>query len=149
MIPLGFGSNNPGFYFPELIASDVTVTNMRGVYSDDISGHIMYYIVAFARSRHVYVPQQLRGEWRSEGEGGPAIHLPETTALIIGVGGIGGSAAAAGSGLDATTKESPRRRGGAAAAGEQAREGPAAREEPEGAGVFVVADADREPNFKR
>ena len=84
---------HPSFYFPELIASDVTVTNMRGVYSDHISVHIMSYILAFARSLHVYVPQQLRGEWRSEGEGGPAIHLPETTALIIGVGGIGAATA--------------------------------------------------------
>ena len=84
----------PKFYFPELIASAVTVTNVRGVYNDHISEHIMAFVLAFSRGLHIYIPQQTRGEWTSAGEAGPATYLPEATALIIGVGGIGGATAA-------------------------------------------------------
>jgi phosphoglycerate dehydrogenase-like enzyme len=84
---------NPSFYFPELVASDVVVTNMRGIYSDHIGVHIMAFVLAFARHLHVYLPAQQRGEWGPGGEGGTSIHLPGATAVIIGVGGIGSEAA--------------------------------------------------------
>src|SRR6185295_12449129 len=46
------------------------------------------------RGLHVYLPQQQRREWRPAGrESGDVVHLPEATALIVGVGGIGGEAA--------------------------------------------------------
>ena len=51
-----FAGPQPSFYFPELVASDVTVTNARGVYEDHISAHIMAFILAFARNLHVYLP---------------------------------------------------------------------------------------------
>ena len=47
----------------------------------------MAFVLAFARGLHVYIPQQLRREWR--GRGTRVVHLPEATALIVGVGGIG------------------------------------------------------------
>ena len=50
----------------------------------------MSFLLAFARGLQVYIPQQVRGEWKS---GCPTIHLPEATALIVGVGGIGGETA--------------------------------------------------------
>ena len=41
-----------------------------------------------------YIPQQLRREWKkSPLETGDVVHLPEATALIVGVGGIGAEAA--------------------------------------------------------
>ena len=88
-----FAGPKPSFYFPELVASDVTVTNARGVYEDHIAVHIMAFILAFARNLHVYLPNQLRGEWDSLGEQGPAIYLPRATALIVGVGSICAEAA--------------------------------------------------------
>ena len=39
---------SPDFYFPELVASPVTVTNARGIYGDHISVHIMAFVLAFA-----------------------------------------------------------------------------------------------------
>ena len=39
----------PEFYFPELVASDVIVTNQRGIYNDHISAHIMAFVLAFAQ----------------------------------------------------------------------------------------------------
>ena len=84
-----------GFYYPELIAHPVVITNMREIYNDHIAAHIMAFVLAFARGLQVYLPQQQRREWRPvPRETGDVVHLPEATALIVGVGGIGGEAAA-------------------------------------------------------
>lgn len=83
-----------GFYYPELIAHPVAITNFREIYNDHIAAHIMSFVLAFARGLHIYLPQQLRREWRpAPRESGDVVHLPEATALIVGVGGIGGEAA--------------------------------------------------------
>ena len=82
-----------GYYFPELIASDITVTNIRGIYNDHISTHIMAFVLAFARGMHRYFRDQFEGHWRKGGEGSPSTYLPESTALIVGVGGIAVTAA--------------------------------------------------------
>jgi phosphoglycerate dehydrogenase-like enzyme len=83
-----------GFYYPELIAHPAVVTNFREIYNDHIGAHIMAFVLAFARGLHIYLPQQLKREWRPvPEETGGVIHLPETTALIVGVGGIGAEAA--------------------------------------------------------
>ncbi|MDP6702853.1 MAG: D-2-hydroxyacid dehydrogenase, partial [Candidatus Latescibacteria bacterium] len=82
-----------GYYFPELIASYITVTNIRGIYNDHISTHIMAFVLAFARGMHRYFRDQFEGHWRKGGEGSPSTYLPESTALIVGVGGIGAETA--------------------------------------------------------
>ena len=79
-----------GYYHPALIDSDVVVTNMRGIFSDHIGAHVMAFMLAFSRGMHVYVPQQLRREWK---KGAPTVYLREATAVIVGVGGIGAEAA--------------------------------------------------------
>ena len=84
---------DPSFYFPELIASPVTVTNVRGIYNDHISNHIITFVLVFSRCMQRYFPAQFRGEWVAGGEGSDSVYLPESTALIIGVGGIGGATA--------------------------------------------------------
>ncbi len=81
---------NPSFYHRPLVESDVVVTNTRGIYNDSIAAHVMGWVLTFARSLHRYHAQQLRKEWRP---GQPAINLPEATAVIVGVGGIGGEIA--------------------------------------------------------
>jgi phosphoglycerate dehydrogenase-like enzyme len=83
-----------GYYTPELVAHPVVVTNFREIYNDHIGAHIMAFVLAFARGLHLYIPRQLRREWRPEpGETAGVLHLPETTALIVGVGGIGAETA--------------------------------------------------------
>src|SRR6266481_4408948 len=83
-----------GYYYPELIAHPVQITNFREIYNDHIAAHIMSFVLAFARGLHIYLPQQLRREWRPAGrESGDVVHLPEATALIVGVGGIGSETA--------------------------------------------------------
>src|SRR5437899_10155846 len=83
-----------GYYTSALIAHPVVVTNFREIYNDHIGAHIMAFVLAFARGFHLYLPRQLRREWRPErGEESGVIHLPDATALIVGVGGIGAQAA--------------------------------------------------------
>lgn len=83
-----------GYYYPELIAHPVQITNFREIYNDHIAAHIMSFVLAFARGLQVYLPQQLRREWKpAPREDDTVVHLPEATALIVGVGGIGAEAA--------------------------------------------------------
>ncbi len=79
-----------GYYHQALIDSDVVVTNTREIYNDHISAHIMSFVLAFARGLQVYIPKQLDRAWSP---GYQTIHLPDATAVIIGVGGIGGETA--------------------------------------------------------
>src|SRR5215831_12428053 len=82
-----------GFYYPELIAHPAVVTNFREIYNDHIGAHIMAFVLAFARGLHLYLPRQLERQWRPEPLDTGVVHLPEATALIVGVGGIGAEAA--------------------------------------------------------
>jgi phosphoglycerate dehydrogenase-like enzyme len=74
------------FWFDELVQSDVIVTNFRGIFNEHVSAHAMSFLLAFSRNLHRYIPQQLRTEWTSVPF---KVYLPESTALIIGAGGIG------------------------------------------------------------
>jgi phosphoglycerate dehydrogenase-like enzyme len=80
----------PGYFHQALVESDVVVTNTRGIYYDHSSAQIMSYVLAFARNLHLHVPQKRRGFLQG---GYETIHLPESTAVIVGVGGIGGETA--------------------------------------------------------
>ena len=82
-----------GYYYPELIAHPVIVTNFREIFNDHIGAHIMAFVLAFARGLHRYYPQQLRREWLPAPRQTGIVHLPAATALIVGVGGIGAEAA--------------------------------------------------------
>ena len=82
-----------GYYYPDLIAHDLVVTNFREIFNDHISAHILSFVLALSRGLHVYIPQQMRREWKKPGENKGVVYLPEATALIVGVGGIGGETA--------------------------------------------------------
>jgi phosphoglycerate dehydrogenase-like enzyme len=82
-----------GYYYKELVAQPVVVTNMREIYNDHIGAHIMAFVLAFARDFQTYIPQQLRREWKPKPLDTGVVHLPGATALIVGVGGIGAETA--------------------------------------------------------
>jgi phosphoglycerate dehydrogenase-like enzyme len=87
-----FAAPPAGFYYPELIKHELVATNFREIYNDHIGAHIMAFVLALARGLQFYWPRQARSEWKSKAEK-PAVHLPEATALIVGLGGIGAEAA--------------------------------------------------------
>ena len=74
------------YMFPELAESDVTLSNMQGIYSDNIADHVMGYILMFARGFHIFLRRQLERDWAKEV---PVIHLADKTLGVIGLGGIG------------------------------------------------------------
>lgn len=79
----------PGYFFDELVAHPVVVTNFRGIYNDHVATHAVAMVLALARGLHRYARQQADGEWVRHLADSDVVHLPETTALVIGVGGIG------------------------------------------------------------
>ncbi|MFL2665105.1 MAG: D-2-hydroxyacid dehydrogenase [Dehalococcoidia bacterium] len=78
-----------GFYFDELINHSIVVTNFREIYNDHISVQILSYILSFAKNSHIYRDQQNNKNWEQLPESEHKIFLPESTIIIIGVGGIG------------------------------------------------------------
>ena len=52
----------------------------------------MAYVLAFARGLHVYMRRQHEHHWSSDPPA-PVVHLPDATALILGVGSIGAETA--------------------------------------------------------
>jgi phosphoglycerate dehydrogenase-like enzyme len=82
-----------GYYYPELVAHPVAITNFREIYNDHIAAHIMAFVLAFARGLHEDLRHQLRREWHKRPLDTGVVHLAESTALIVGVGGIGAETA--------------------------------------------------------
>src|SRR5262249_14812604 len=82
-----------GYYYPELVAHPVLVSNFREIYNDHIAAHIMAFVLAFARGLHEDLRHQLRREWHKRPLDTGVVHLAESTALIVGVGGIGAETA--------------------------------------------------------
>jgi phosphoglycerate dehydrogenase-like enzyme len=100
-----------GYYHPALVAHPVVVTNFRDIFNDHIGAHIMAFVYAFARGLHYYIPQQLHREWAKPPEDEGVIHLPEATALIVGLGGIGTEAARLAAAAGMTVLATDARRG--------------------------------------
>ncbi|MDA2938154.1 D-2-hydroxyacid dehydrogenase [Acidobacteria bacterium AH-259-A15] len=81
---------DPSFYHEALVRSDVLVTNFRGIYNDNVGHHAVTLLLALSRHLHRYVPQQLQQEWK---RGDAAVYLPDSTVVVVGVGGIGSEVA--------------------------------------------------------
>lgn len=77
--------------YPELIAHPVTMTNPRGIFSDDIADHVLALLLAFARRLPDLFRSQVRHRWDPESY--RPIHLPDSTVGIFGLGGIGSAIA--------------------------------------------------------
>ncbi len=94
------------YVFPELIAHECALTNMRGIYSDVIADQVMGYVICFARNLHLYIRQQVEARWepiggeseRTNFVSGPGaitgldrnhLHLSTHCLGVIGLGAIG------------------------------------------------------------
>ena len=81
------------FYYPEIIEHPVVITTFKGIFDDHIGAHVMAYLLAFARGFHYYIPRQFGARWEPDTRPEATVYLPESTALILGLGGIGGETA--------------------------------------------------------
>lgn len=80
---------NAGYYFDELIAHPTKVTNFREIYNDHISVQILTYMLNFTKHFNIYRDQQSERKYEVLESPNHDIFLPESTVLIVGVGGIG------------------------------------------------------------
>ena len=74
------------YMFPELVQSDVVLTNTRGMLGDLVAEHAFILVLSLARQFHVYMRHQLERRWK---RGMPLVDLPGSTLGIIGLGDIG------------------------------------------------------------
>lgn len=73
-----------GLLFPELVESDVIVTNTRGIRDVAMANHVFAMILAFSRRLNLFVRQQQEKIW-----GMPPIGMGDVEAETLGVVGLG------------------------------------------------------------
>jgi len=71
--------------YPEMVESDVILTNASGAFDIPISEHVFSMILCFSRGLNMFIRHQLEGVWR----GTSLMQLAGQTILIIGLGNIG------------------------------------------------------------
>ncbi|MGA9837999.1 MAG: D-2-hydroxyacid dehydrogenase [Gemmatimonadaceae bacterium] len=91
--------------FPEMVASDVLLTNSAGVHGPPIAESVLAGVLHFLRGLDVAVDQQRAGTWRKaffvSGES-PLREVADCRVLVIGAGGIGSEVATRFNALGAT-----------------------------------------------
>ena len=90
------GAGLERYIFPELANSDIILTNMAGIYGDQIADHVIAFVLMFARGMHLYVRHQLAHQWQT---GLPFLHIADQTLGVVGLGGIGNEVARRGHAL--------------------------------------------------
>ena len=66
------------------------MTNFRGIYNEHVAAHALAFVLALSRNLPEYARWQQKKEW---GPVKASTYLPEATALIVGLGGIGAETA--------------------------------------------------------
>jgi len=74
---------------PELVESDIVLTNMQRAYGPEIADQALAYLLAFTRSLTHFVRSQPSQEWGSRQSAVVFDELMGKTILVIGLGGIG------------------------------------------------------------
>jgi phosphoglycerate dehydrogenase-like enzyme len=74
---------------PELVESNIVLTNMQRVFGPPIADQAVGYLLAFTRSLAQFIRAQPSQEWRSRPPGIALDELMGKTIVIIGMGGIG------------------------------------------------------------
>ena len=76
------------YMFPELIESDIIVTNVAGIYNEEIATHVFALITAFSRGLHRLIRCQDQEIWERH-ENIETVPLLDKTLGVVGLGGIG------------------------------------------------------------
>ncbi len=71
--------------YPEMVESDVVLTNASGAFDIPIADHLFAMMLCFSRGLNMFIRHQMEGKWR----GTPTIQLAGQTILILGLGNIG------------------------------------------------------------
>jgi phosphoglycerate dehydrogenase-like enzyme len=84
--------------FPEMIASDVVLTNSAGIYGKPIAQHVLGGVLHFLRSFDIAIELQREGHWDKQpfvGDESRVRELADCRVLVIGAGGLGSAIAEA------------------------------------------------------
>jgi phosphoglycerate dehydrogenase-like enzyme len=84
--------------FPEMVASDVILTNAAGIYAKPIAQHALGGVLYFLRSFDIAVELQREGKWDKQpfvGDSSQVRELADCNVLVIGAGGLGSAIAEA------------------------------------------------------
>jgi len=76
------------YLFPELVESNIILTNAKGVYGIHIAEHVMSLILSFGRAINILIHRQIDEIWESRANL-PVIEIGGLTLGIVGLGGIG------------------------------------------------------------
>ena len=79
------------YLYPELVESDVVMTNAQTLSSAAIADHGFAMLLAFTRKLTHFIPDRTNETWRGGGYG--LVELEGLTAVVIGTGGIGSNVA--------------------------------------------------------
>jgi phosphoglycerate dehydrogenase-like enzyme len=85
-----------GVLFPELVASDIVVTNARGLHAESMAEHALAMMLAFTRKLHLARDAQHAHQWTQASlweEGAPIGALAGATLGLVGLGTIGSALA--------------------------------------------------------
>ena len=84
---------------PELIQSDIVLTNGRGSYGNAIADHCFSMILAFTRQLREFTVDQQAKVWSGRNHAPNMLELSDATLGIVGLGNIGGEIARRGAGF--------------------------------------------------
>jgi phosphoglycerate dehydrogenase-like enzyme len=76
------------YMFPELVNSDIILTNAKGIYGSQIAEHVMALVLSLARALNILIRRQQEEAWESRTHL-PVIELGGLTMTVVGLGGIG------------------------------------------------------------
>ena len=78
--------------FPEFIQSDILLTNVAGIYNEEIADHVYALILGFTRQIPRFTRNQAKRYWEPSSDF-KVDYLAGKTLGVIGLGGIGGEVA--------------------------------------------------------
>ena len=84
--------------FPEMVKSDVILTNAAGIYGKPIAQHALGGVLHFLRSFDIALELQREGKWDKQpfvGDESQVRELADCRVLVIGAGGLGSAIAGA------------------------------------------------------
>ena len=76
------------YLFPELVESDIVLTNCKVIYGIQLAEHTMALILSFSRAVNILIRRQMEEIWESRANL-PATEIRGQTLGIVGLGGTG------------------------------------------------------------
>lgn len=74
--------------FPDLVASEVTLTNMRDIFNDHIATHVLALLLAHCRDLPRLIRRQIEHRWAFTDQVA-VVDPADLTIVVMGLGGIG------------------------------------------------------------